>query len=107
MQVPTIWNRLSWTVAVLLFVAAGLAVGAWYLPEIRRNQDLQAERLNLDRELALVRARGDALRASVHSLTNDPGSIERIIRERFGLARTGETVVHFEAPLSNPPVARR
>lgn len=107
MQVPTIWNRLSWIVAVLLFVAGGLAVGTWYLPEIQRNQELQSERLRLDRQLAEVRARGDSLRASIHSLTNDPAAVERIIRERFGLAKPGETVVHFEPPVSNPPVARR
>jgi len=107
MQVPTIWNRLSWVVAVLLFVAGGLAVGTWYLPEIERNRELQAERLRLDRQLADVRGRGDALRASIHSLTNDPAAVERIIRERFGLAKPGEMVVHFEPPVSNPPMARR
>jgi cell division protein FtsB len=107
MQAPTIWNRLSWVVAVLLLAAGALTVGAWYLPEIRRNQDLQGERLKLDRQLAEVRARGDYLRASIHSLTNDPAAVERIIRERFGLAKPGETVVHFEPPAANPPVARR
>lgn len=107
MQVPTIWNRLSWVVVALLFVAGALAVGSWYLPEIQRNEELQAERLRLEREVFELRARGDALRADLHSLTNDPVAIERILRERFGLAKPGETVVHFEAPTSNPPMVRR
>lgn len=107
MQVPTIWNRLSWVVVALLFVAGALAVGSWYLPEIQRNEELQAERLRLERQVSELRARGDALRADLHSLTNDPVAIERILRERFGLAKPGETVVHFEAPTSNPPMVRR
>lgn len=92
---------------VLLFVAGGLAVGLWYLPEIRRNQDLQSERLRLDRQVAAAQARGEAIRARMAAFTNSPAAAERLIRERFGLARPGEVVVHFEPPSSNAAVARR
>lgn len=107
MQVPTIWNRLSVVVCVLLFVAGALTVGTWYLPEIRRNEELQTERLSLERQLADARTRGESLRAQIQAFTNNPSAAERRIREHFGLAKPGELVVHFEPPTSNPPVARR
>jgi len=106
-KVSTVWGRLSSVVVVLLFVAGGLAVGLWYLPEIRRNQDLQSERLRLDRQVAAAQARGEAIRSRMAAFTNSPAAAERLIRERFGLARPGEVVVHFEAPATNPAVARR
>ncbi len=107
MNAPTIWNRLSAVVAVLLFAAGALAVGIWYLPEIQRNQELQTERLQLERQLAAARAYGDALRNRIVSFTNNPAAAERLIRERFGFAKPGETVVHFEAPRPTPNPARR
>ena len=107
MKVLTIWNRLSSVVMFFLFVAGGLAVGLWYLPEIQRNQDLQSERLTLDRQVAAAQAYRDALRTRMAAFNSNPAAAERIIRERFGLARPGEWVVHFEPPSSNPAVARR
>lgn len=104
---PTVWNRLSAVVAVLLFVAGALAVGIWYLPEIQRNQELQTERLQLERQIAAARAYGDALRNRIVAFTNNPAAAERLIRERFGFAKPGEMVVHFEPPTTNPTTARR
>ena len=104
---PTVWNRLSAVVTVLLFVAGALAVGIWYLPEIQRNQELQTERLQLERQLAAARAYGDALRNRIVAFTNNPAAAERLIRERFGFAKPGEMVVHFEAPAASPTVTRR
>lgn len=107
MIAPTVWNRLSAVVTVLLFVAGALAVGIWYLPEIQRNQDLQAERLRLEQQVAAARAYGDTLRYRIVAFTNNPAAAERLIRERFGFAKPGEMVVHFEAPTASPTVTRR
>lgn len=108
MQATTaVWNRLSGLMLVLLLAAGVLAVGLWYWPEIRRNEQLQAERLDLERQLADTRARGDALRAQLRALTEHPAAMERLIRERLGLARPGEWVVHFEPPARESAVVRR
>lgn len=107
MNVTTIWNHLSSVVVFLLFVVGGLAVGIWYLPEIQRNQELQTERLLLDRQLAAAQSHSQALRASLEAFTKNPAAAERVIRERFGLAKPGEIVVHFEPPAGEPAVARR
>ena len=37
----------------------------------------------------------DSLRAWADSLRNDPGTIERIAREEFGMIRDGETLYRF------------
>jgi cell division protein FtsB len=107
MKVLTIWNRLSSVVVFFLFVAGGLAVGLWYLPEIQRNQDLQTERLQIERQVAAAETYGHALRTRIAAFTNNPAAAERVIRERFGLARPGEWVVHFEPPSSNHPELRK
>lgn len=107
MQVPTIWSRLSGVLLLLTFAAVAVAVGLWYLPEIQRNEALQAERLHLEQQAREARRRGEALRAQIQALTNSPLVMERFIRERLGYARPGELVVHFEPPLSNGAVARR
>lgn len=107
MQATTLWNRLSGLVLVLLLAAGALAVGLWYWPEIRRNELLQAERLELERQLADARTRGAALREQLRALTEHPAAMERLIRERLGLARPGEWVVHFEPPAREPAMVRR
>ncbi len=107
MQATTLWNRLSGLVLVLLLASGVLAVGLWYWPEIRRNEQLQAERLELERQLAETRAHGAALRGQLRALTDHPAAMERLIRERLGLARPGEWVVHFEPPLREEPATGR
>lgn len=107
MKVSTVWNRLSSVVVVLIFAAAALAVGIWYLPEIQRNRDLQSERLLLERQVAAAQAHGDDLRSRIRAFSSNPTAAERVIRERFGLAKPGELVVHFEPPASAPAVAPR
>jgi cell division protein FtsB len=105
-NVTTFWNRLSSVVVFLLFVLGGLAVGIWYLPEIQRNQELQTERLRLERQLAAAQTHGRSLQASLKAFTNNPVAAERIIRERFGFARPGEVVVHFAPPAADATPAR-
>lgn len=45
--------------------------------------------------LAELRIRIDSLRAWSDSLENDPATLERIARERFGMIREGETLYRF------------
>ena len=45
--------------------------------------------------LAELQLRIDSLRAWADSLENDPATLERIARERFGMIREGETLYRF------------
>ena len=46
-------------------------------------------------DLEAVGVEIDSLRAWADSLENDPGTIERIAREEFGMIRDGETLYRF------------
>lgn len=63
--------------------------------------ELRQARIDIERadiELAELRARVDSLRARADALENDPATLERIARERFGMIREGETLYRFAAP---------
>jgi cell division protein FtsB len=96
MNVESLWTRLNRLLVVLLVLAGLAGVGVWYWPLIRQHERMSREDLRL---AGLVQQQEAALRqkkALIEALRNDPRMIERLAREKLGLARTGETVVHFE-----------
>jgi len=103
MSVPTIWGRLTRLVVLLIFAAAVLLVGVWYLPLIRQNQAMRAQKMKLEDGIKKEEERNRQKKAAIDSLRNDPVAVERLAREKLGLAKPGETIIHFEAPLTNPP----
>lgn len=46
-------------------------------------------------DLERLRAETDSLRARADSLENDPATLERLARERFGMIRDGEVLYRF------------
>lgn len=83
---------------VLLFAAAVMLVVMWYLPLIRQNQAMREHALRLDAEIRLEEEEMQRKRAMIEALRSDPKAVERLAREKLGLARPGETVVLFEPP---------
>ena len=96
-----IWNRLTRLVVLLLFVAALVGVGLCYAPLIQQNERKRKRILQLDAEIQREEATGRCLKGSIESLNRDPRTIERLVRERLGYAKPGETVVRFEAVSTN------
>ncbi len=81
----------------LLLLAAYYAVfgGEYSIFEVRRARaEVEAARV----ELAELEFRIDSLRARADSLENDPATLERIARERFGMIRDGEKLYRFAQP---------
>lgn len=93
-----IWDHLSKGVIFLLVVAGLLAVFFWYLPLIQQNQRYRKEILGLDLKIQAQERLARQLRASIAAVQNDPRTLERLVREKLGYARTNETVIHFQAP---------
>ena len=58
---------------------------------VRLRKDIAAA----NEELAHTRRRGAALEVQAGRLENDPETIERVARERFGMIRDGEILVRF------------
>lgn len=102
-----IWDKLTPVVVFLLFIAGILLVGVWYLPLIKHNERMRKEILRLDDLIKKEEETSRQLRTSIESLQYDPKAVERLARERLGYAKPGETVVRFEAPLTNKPSQRR
>lgn len=101
-----IWDKLTKAVVVLLVMAAVLAVCVWYLPLIRQNERMRKEVLRLDTQIQKEEEANKNLRASLESSHNDPKTVERLVRNHLGYARTGEIVIRFEAPAAGLPPRR-
>jgi cell division protein FtsB len=100
----SIWDKLTRVVIGLLFMAALVAVGVWYLPLIQQNERMRREVMRLE---ALVQKEAETKRqltATVEALSNDPKAVERLAREKMGYAMPGETVIRFEEYHTNLPV---
>src|SRR2546423_6774603 len=95
-----IWNSLTKGVIFLLFLAGLLMVFFWYLPLIQQNQRFRKEILALDQKIQEQKKLDRKLRASIDAVQNDPRTLERLVREKLGYARTNETVTRFRVPLA-------
>jgi len=93
-----IWDNLSKAVVFLLFVAGLMAVFFWYLPLIQQNQRYRKEIFVLEAKIQEQERISRQLKTSIDAVQKDPKTVERLARERLGLAKTNETVIRFEAP---------
>ena len=101
-----IWESLTRVVIFLLFIAGILLVAIWYLPLIRQNERMRREILRLDTVVQKEEETGRQLRFSMDGLRREPKAVERLARETFGYAKTGEIVIRFEQPLTNQAARR-
>ena len=99
-----IWDKLTRLIVLFLLLAALLGIALWYLPLIQRNERMRKEILTLDAETKKEEERQKQLKTSIDAM-RDPRTVERLAREKLSYARTGETVIRFEAPGTNGPTA--
>ncbi len=97
----SIWDKLTRVVIGLCLLAGLVAVGVWYLPLIRQNEAMRKAVLKLDAEVEKESETRRQLSAQVELLNNDTNAIIRVARESLGVAKPGETVVHFEEAKTN------
>ena len=95
-----IWDKLSRLIVLFLLLAALLGIALWYLPLIQRNERMRKEILTLDAENKKEEESQKQLKAAIDAM-RDPRTVERLAREKLSYARTGETVIRFEAPAAN------
>ncbi len=87
--------RARWIIASILVIGAGyfaLFGGDYGYFEVRRLDQEKAQEearvIELQKELAVLRARAD-------SLATDSATLERLAREKYGLIRPGERLYRF------------
>ena len=95
-----IWDKLTRVVGFLLLTAAVLGVVLWYKPVIEQNERMRKAKLELDLKIVHEQEMAKKLDASFKAL-QDPRTVERLARERLSYAKPGETIVRFEAPMTN------
>ncbi len=91
-----IWDKLSRVVIFLLFLAGLLGLAVWYLPLIGQNERIRTKILALEGQIQREEETARKTRAEIDALCHDPKAVERLVRERWGFARPGETVIKFE-----------
>jgi cell division protein FtsB len=96
-----LWDKLTRVALLLLFVAVLLLVAVWYMPLIEQNERMRRSIFELDNKIQRASEEGKQLKAAYEALRHDPKAVERLARERLGYARPGETVIRFEAPVTN------
>ena len=96
-----IWSKLTKVVVGLVVLAVLLLIGMCYLPVIKENERMRRQILLFQNQIEREEARSKELQAQVDALLHDPKTIERLTREKLGYARPDETVVRFEAPVTN------
>lgn len=93
-----IWEKLTKVVVFLLGVAGLVCLFYWYLPLIQKNQRYRRAIIETDTQITAEEKLQRQYRVSTDALQNDPRTVERLAREKLGLARTNEMVVRFEQP---------
>ena len=96
-----IWSKLTKVVVGLIVLAVLLLIGMCYLPLIQENTRMRAQILKLDQQLQAEQKKSDQLQSQIEALRNDPKTVERLAREKLGYAKPDETVIRFEAPVTN------
>ena len=89
-------RRLILPVVVLLIAGYFIVFGGEYdLFDVRR---LKRERAAEAAQLRLLRDSLALMRARVDSLENDPATLERLAREKYGMVKPGERLYRFAPP---------
>lgn len=85
--------------AVVILVSGGM----YCIPLLREKQAQKREQLRLTNEITAELARSTEIEGRIAAVKSDPKVVERLGREKFGLARTGELVFKFRGDL--PPAS--
>lgn len=96
MKVLTVWGLFTRLTGGLLLIAALVLAASSYLPLIRQAETMRKRILVLQQEVQTREAQHRQKRTLIEALRNDPGTVERMARDRLGFAKPGETVVHFD-----------
>ncbi len=88
-----------------LFLAAGVLLVLYFLATrvlgemgVVKYYRMKAQYNTLKEEIGNLKQDNARLRRDVYSLKNDPAYLERIARDKLGLARPGEIVYYYGEP---------
>jgi len=88
-------KRLLIIAAVLVAVLAAFAVLTFMNQGFLDMYRAYKQDRELTRKIEAARAEADSLRAEIERLKSDTAHIEKIAREKLGMARKGEKIIKF------------
>ena len=91
-----LWHRLTQVMVGLLVVSFLIGVFFWYLPLFQQNERMRKQTHLLEMQVAREQQISNQLASAINNLRNDPKTVERMVREKLGYAKPGETVIYFE-----------
>jgi cell division protein FtsB len=90
-----LWQKLlPWAYAAIVVLALSV-VGAIYWPVYQKNQDHQADKIRIQREIQEQQTTGLKLQEELYALQDDPYFIERTARDVLNLGKEGEVIFRF------------
>jgi cell division protein FtsB len=88
-----------------VYLAAGVVLGGYLLASfvlgemgLVKYYRMKSQYYSLSEETDRLRSENAKLRKDVHALASDPACIERMARDKLGLARPGEIVYYYGKP---------
>ena len=85
----------------LLVVLLVLSSAVLILPVYQKYQKRYEYLAKLKEEAAIKTAESIELNREVHSLKYSASAVEKVAREKFGLCKPGETVMHYKVEKNN------
>jgi len=78
----------------LIYIAIGiLVIVAIFLPGLSKMQQLREENRNLEKRIEILNKTNRELEKEKEKLENDPIYVEKIAREKLGMARKDEIIL--------------
>ncbi len=92
------WSVAYRVLLVTAIVAVIFGLVTIFTPAVRRYRNYRAERDRLESAIREEEELYPILMRRIDALQNDPAEVERVAREKLGLARPGETIFRFRTP---------
>ena len=83
---------------MLIVAACLLGVFFWYLPVFEQNERMREKIMALEAQVKAEEGKKEYFERAIRNLKEDPKTVERLAREKLGLAKPGETVIYFDPP---------
>ena len=101
-----IWATLVLTTLGLIVVALVSVVILFFVPVIQKAQRLQAEKTQLQNEIAAALEQQQQLKTQTEHMKNSSAYVEHIARDKLSMGRPGETILRFDSYQSSGPASR-
>ena len=91
-----IWETVKRTAITLAILGILGCLALWYVPVLRQTLALEKE-IEIKREaLKKQQELHQKYTEEIVALRTDPDTVERMVRDKLGLAKPNETIYHFE-----------